>query len=118
MSLELIQKKIENMEGYVEVEGLGIVSCKEWDKLTDPEWDKTIEDYQEKIEMYKKEYGEDTKKYEEKMIEISNDLMTTRKAKNKDYLENQELEVKYFTKHDYEPIEKESSKLKLKKENV
>ena len=101
----MIQQKINNMEGVLIIDIDGVeteISAKELDQKTDPKWDKTIDDYKTEIELYKKEYADNPQRYEEKMIEISEDLKKTRKAQNPDYKLWQSYPiVRKPTKHDY-----------------
>jgi hypothetical protein len=53
MNLKIIQEKIKDGEGYLEVETLDIISAKQYDELTDPKFDLIIEDYQEQIDKIK-----------------------------------------------------------------
>jgi len=100
----MIQEKIEKGEGFIEVDG-EVFSMSEWDKMTDPQWDKTAADYEEQRKIYKKEYADNPAKYEEKLIEMSEDLKATRKAMNPDYLENKKKKItKIFSKHDYKEV--------------
>ena len=105
MSLEIIKEKINNMEGVLIIDIDDVeteISAKELNDKTDPKWDKTIEDYKIEIGLYKKEYADNPKRYEEKMIEISEDLKKTRKAQNPDYKLWQGYPIVWKpTKHDY-----------------
>ncbi len=109
--MDEIQQKLNNGEGLLLIDKNGIVieiTANELKEKTDPKWDKSIEDYQDRIEIYKNEYGENSKKYEEKMIEISNEINTTRVAQNPDYLLWQRYSIIYKpTKHDYKIVDDE-----------
>ena len=114
----MIQQKINNGEGLLVIDIDGVeteILASELNQKTDPQWNKTIDDYKTEIELYKKEYGNDPEKYEEKMIEISEDLIATRKAQNPDYKLWQSYPIiTKYTKHDYMPIGNESEPLMLK----
>lgn len=56
---ELIQQKIKNGEGFIEVAGLGIITAVEYGQLTDPCWSVTLADYQDQINFLNSEFEND-----------------------------------------------------------
>ena len=100
---DLIQKKIENMEGILYLESLGWITSIEYDNITDPKWDITADNYLSQIENIKKTFQDDPKQYEIEMKKISDEIISKRTATNPNYLKNQKLKIIYQpTKHDYE----------------
>jgi hypothetical protein len=69
---KIIKDKIKNGEGYLEIETLGIISAKEFNKLTDPEFDLKFEDYQEQIKKIKDGENINIKRNNELVNEIEN----------------------------------------------